>query len=140
VLKGGEGIDVSVPAEFEDLVVIAASGCWYWKGARWGNNPVYQRGKVRRVAYQYAWELLNGPMPAEHGLYRLCYGICCANPAHRLLLPKGLGRVSSRQSIAKARRKLEKRWRNEQAAAKYGLPVAGDISSPTLIPVDISSI
>lgn len=112
----------TLPADFRRYVVQVKTGCWYWKGGRgkWRlangrrvDFPVYYNDTLPIAAFQFAWEHLNGPMPKTHGLYRACHGVCCVNPAHRLLLPKGLGISATRSRVTKLRKRNEIRdhWR-----------------------------
>ena len=110
-----------LPESFQKYVSVQPNGCWFWKGSRFENRPIYRSGKVRMSAFQFAWEQQNGPMPAGHGLYRACFGIACANPEHRTLLQQGLGIVGSRSKVASVRRKREARDRFAAEAERLKL-------------------
>lgn len=64
-------------------VVVTASGCWEWQGARYSNGY----GKVRvgskwLRAHRVAYEREIGPIPEGLVLDHICCNRACVNPAH----------------------------------------------------------
>lgn len=69
------------PAGFWSMV--DASGgvdaCWPWLGARTAGG--YGR-HGRAAAHRVAWEIVNGPIPADHSVLHSCDRPECVNPGH----------------------------------------------------------
>lgn len=72
-----------------DRIVVDASGCWIWQGAKTG----YGHGMIgvgsrtdgtRRLqgCHVVTWESQHGPVPAGLELDHLCRVPACCNPAH----------------------------------------------------------
>ena len=76
-----------------ELVGKKDGGCWLWTGTstrRGGYGHIKVDGKLVKV-HRYAWELLRGPIPEGHELFRLCENKSCVNPDHMVLVRrKGL--------------------------------------------------
>lgn len=107
-----------LPTDFIEKVRVQPNGCWYWKGGRVNNNPIYTSGSVSVAAFIFAWMSKYGPLPDDEKLQRACDGIGCANPDHRVVAPRG---VHSRMKAKAHRRRREAREHFQAMAAKYGL-------------------
>lgn len=62
--------------------------CWIWTAfiddsghGRFGVREADGKHHMR-MAHRFAWELVNGPVPAGYVLDHLCENTACVNPAH----------------------------------------------------------
>ena len=61
--------------------------CWPWLGAvsgGYGRFAIGPREAGNAQAHRFAFELLLGPVPADHELHHRCENRLCCNPAHLL--------------------------------------------------------
>jgi hypothetical protein len=87
----------SVPQKLRDRIVVAQSGCWLWKQARWrnkrgslkANNRIFptRYGRVRFGGRQWAahrliYTRLAGEIPKGALLRHSCDTPACVNPLH----------------------------------------------------------
>lgn len=68
---------------WSNIDVVDVDDCWVWKGA----TTVKEYGRLRvggrkKLAYQYAYELVCGPVPDGLELDHLCRNRACCNPFH----------------------------------------------------------
>lgn len=77
-----------MPPRFQAKVAVRDNGCWEWTAYC---NPkgygILGGTGHSTLAYKYAWELTNGPVPPglvlDHFLHPVtCCGPACANPTH----------------------------------------------------------
>lgn len=67
-------------------------GCWIWKADvnnyGYGRFTIYGAGLKRNVlAHRYAWELVNGQIPADKEMDHLCREVRCVRPNHLDVVP-----------------------------------------------------
>lgn len=71
---------------YKDAYVIEKqSGCWIWKGSRWGRNKSYGRvgfNYKRICAHRFYYKKLKGDIPQGMKLDHLCRNTLCVNPEH----------------------------------------------------------
>lgn len=61
--------------------VDAETGCWNWTGATTVGYGVIRAGKLL-YTHRVGYELLKGPIPADHELHHICENKRCWNPEH----------------------------------------------------------
>ncbi len=87
-------------------------GCWTWRGGviskGYGVLSLHHGRKITRRAHRFAYELLIGPIPANHQLDHECENKLCCNPAH-------LAPVTAREHV---RRTLERRRGRASSSSK----------------------
>lgn len=64
--------------------VDCTADCWLWTGARFARNG-YGQVTGGQCAHRVAWELTNGPIPANQRVLHACDIPACVNPAHLFL-------------------------------------------------------
>jgi len=71
-------------ASFMKRVVVAASGCWNWTGAKQKRSGYGILGLAGRgwLAHRAAWFLFKGEDPGEHYVCHHCDNPSCVNPNH----------------------------------------------------------
>lgn len=64
--------------------LLPAGECWPWQGNRKpsGYGRVYIGHSKYALAHRVAYELANGPIPADLTIDHLCRNRSCVNPAH----------------------------------------------------------
>lgn len=78
--------DVTRRSNFWRHVVEGEKGCWIWSGAKAGSyGNVRVHGRLVK-AHRYAWELVKGPIPEGHELWRVCETRSCVNPSHMAVI------------------------------------------------------
>lgn len=92
-----------------DRLAIAPSECWLWTASvnqrtgygQFGMARGFRRGGMRQLgAHRVAWELTNGPIPADQHVLHSCDTPRCCNPGHLFL---GTHRDNMRDAAAKGR-------------------------------------
>lgn len=59
------------------------TGCWEWQASKIDKGyPRFTVCRVHILAYRYAYELLEGPVPEGLELDHLCRNPSCVNPGH----------------------------------------------------------
>lgn len=90
--------------------------CWLWRGALHRGYGSF-RGDGRSLkAYRWAWESVNGPVPAGLELDHLCRNKACVRPDHLDPVPHSVN-VARGDAGGYIRRRTH---------CKYGHPFAGD--------------
>lgn len=72
---------------FREKVYINGDGCWLWRARlnSWGYGTYYEAHRMR-LAHHFAWEAINGSVPAGLVLDHKCCNPECARPAHLRLV------------------------------------------------------
>jgi DNA-binding transcriptional regulator YiaG len=75
---------------FRSIQMLDKESCWPWLGPFGGRpsdrRPYFQANKVRKLAYRWVWELVNGPIPdglmVRHKCDNGAHPIGCCNIHH----------------------------------------------------------
>lgn len=103
---------MSFPAEPEhqrwERKIVKTDGCWIYTGStdRKGYGLFYRKLKGKRVSYRasrYAWEIVNGPIPAGLWVLHRCDLPSCVNPDHLFL---GDVKLNSQDMMNKGRHRF----------------------------------
>lgn len=70
------------------LIEPQANGCWIYNANPNSYGQPSEHGQTRRV-HRYVYEILVGPIPADHDLHHTCETKGCCNPAHLTPLTRG---------------------------------------------------
>jgi len=74
---------VDALARFTGKYEVDPSGCWLWTAAKFPNGyGAFWTGSKMTCAHRAGYELLVGPVAAEHDLDHLCRVRACVNPEH----------------------------------------------------------
>lgn len=76
----------------------APGPCWNWTGAMNGPYGKVHVGRRTLQAHRAVYELLIGPIPAEHENDHLCFNQACVNPTHQepVTRAENMARLGSR--------------------------------------------
>jgi len=126
---------MTVASTFDKQYRKNRNGCFVWQRARAGKEAkrgggygCFKIGRKTERAHKFAWERVNGPVPAGLQLRHLCHNTLCVNVAHMLLGTNAdnardrllAGRYQKKLTPAKVRaiRRAAEKGRSQNALAR----------------------
>lgn len=90
----------------EQYAIDPVTGCWNWKGAKYGNGygKVMINGRMKS-AHAVVYERLRGPIPKGHEGHHRCRNKGCINPDHVEVLTKAKHRKLHEADVVAGQRR-----------------------------------